>query len=193
MAVRSAVTADVPLIAALINDYAEQGLMLHRSHADLYDNIRDYVVAVERDEEADSAGRVLGVCGLRVLWANLAEIYALAVAGHATRRGVGKQLIAAIVGEAERLGIRRLFALTYEQRFFESNGFEVVNRHTHLPLKVWTECIRCPKNQNCDEIAVMRVLEGVPDLAPAPNPPAPSVYELPVLSEPIKEIEKEAT
>ncbi len=27
-----------------------------------------------------------------------------------------------------------------------------------LPLKAWKDCLRCPKFQNCDEIAVLRVL-----------------------------------
>jgi amino-acid N-acetyltransferase len=27
-----------------------------------------------------------------------------------------------------------------------------------LPLKAWKDCLRCPKFQSCDEIAVLRVL-----------------------------------
>jgi N-acetylglutamate synthase-like GNAT family acetyltransferase len=27
-----------------------------------------------------------------------------------------------------------------------------------VPLKAWKDCLRCPKFQNCDEIAVLRVL-----------------------------------
>jgi len=27
-----------------------------------------------------------------------------------------------------------------------------------LPLKAWKDCLRCPKFQACDEIAVLRVL-----------------------------------
>jgi amino-acid N-acetyltransferase len=36
-------------------------------------------------------------------------------------------------------------------------GFEEVERG-ELPLKAWKDCVRCPKFQCCDEIAVMRVL-----------------------------------
>jgi amino-acid N-acetyltransferase len=36
-------------------------------------------------------------------------------------------------------------------------GFQEVERG-ELPLKVWKDCVRCPKFQCCDEIAVMRVL-----------------------------------
>jgi amino-acid N-acetyltransferase len=27
-----------------------------------------------------------------------------------------------------------------------------------LPLKAWKDCLRCPKFQACDEIAVLRIL-----------------------------------
>ena len=51
--------------------------------------------------------------------------------------------------------------------FFRKVGFDEVERGA-LPLKVWKDCVRCPKFQSCDEIAVMRVLrhdkwlEGTP-------------------------------
>ena len=66
--------------------------------------------------------------------------------------GIGRQLVEWTIDEARRLGIRRLMALTYEQRFFEKLGFEVVAKET-LPLKVWSDCVRCPKRDGCDEIA----------------------------------------
>ena len=52
--------------------------------------------------------------------------------------------------------------LTYEQKFFEKFGFEILDRQ-RLPLKIWSECIRCSKNQACDEIAMARILADVPD------------------------------
>lgn len=187
MKIRPARVADVPRIAEIVNNYAEQGLMLHRSHAELYERLRDFVVVADDDD------LVMGVTGLRIMWANLAEVYSLAVAPEARGAGVGKQLVSAMADEAERLGIRRLFALTYERKFFERCGFEVVDRHRNLPLKVWSECIRCPKNQACDEIAMVRVLEHVPDVAPMSNGTGgASFYDVPILSEPVRRIEKTA-
>ena len=52
-------------------------------------------------------------------------------------------------------------ALTYEQAFFAKLGFDVVAKE-QLPLKVWSDCVRCPKRDNCDEIAVVRTLQDVP-------------------------------
>lgn len=174
MLIRKAGIQDIPQISQLINSCAEYGLMLHRSLSFLYEHVRDFHVAAEND-------RVAGVCGLSIVWADLAEIYALAVHPDYRGRGLGKRLVLACISEAEQLGIRRLMVLTYVQKFFERCGFHVVDRQ-QLPLKVWSECVRCPKNQACDEIAMMRVLEHVPDPGQAPPPPpAPGTYEVPVV------------
>ncbi|MFW6031986.1 MAG: N-acetyltransferase [Phycisphaeraceae bacterium] len=176
--IRPAHIPDVPAIAAIINDAAEHGLMLPRSLASLYENIRDYHVAIETGERGGE--RVVGVCGLGIMWANLAEVYALAITPDQRGKGLGKRLVLAAVDEAERLGIRKLMTLTYEQKFFEKAGFGVVDRQT-LPLKVWSECARCPKNQACDEIAMIRVLESVPEVeAPKPAVPPADKYIVPV-------------
>lgn len=173
--IRPAKVTDVSGIAEIINGYAEYGIMLHRSLTSLYENVRDYFVAVEDD------GRVVGVCGLAVVWADLAEVYALAVASDQRGKRIGPKLVEHCVEEAARLGVRRLMTLTYEQRFFEQLKFEVVDRQK-LPLKVWSECLRCPKNQACDEIAMIRVLDDVPQVdAPRPTAPPPSRYVMPVV------------
>jgi amino-acid N-acetyltransferase len=186
--IRPAGVGDVACIAAIINDYAERGRMLHRSHSELYESLRDYQVA-ERD------GQVIGVVGLRIMWSNLAEVYALAVGAEARGQGLGKRLVLSAVDEAEQLGIRRVFALTYERLFFEKCGFHIVDRHQQLPLKVWSECVRCPKNQACDEIAMVRVLE-VPELPETAGPPPQRIaldqYEVPVLSDRMRGIDREA-
>ena len=49
---------------------------------------------------------------------------------------------------------KRLFALTREKVFFEKLGFTVVPKET-LPHKVWTDCVRCPLQEQCDEIAMV--------------------------------------
>lgn len=164
----------MPALGRIINDAAEYGLMLHRSLADLYENLRDFIVAVDRGTR-----EIVGVCGLKIVWANLAEVYALAVSPQHRGRGIGKQLVLNVIDEAEELGLRKLMTLTYERAFFERCGFDVVDRQS-LPLKVWSECARCPKNQACDEIAMTRLLD-VPELpSPQSEPPAPPTYEVPV-------------
>ncbi len=180
---RGATVADVPGMAQIINDAAEFGLMLPKSLASLYENVREFRVAMDR-EATDAGGpaqRVVGVCGLSIVWANLAEVVSLAVEPAYRGRGLGRLLAEACLDEARRLGIRQVMTLTYEQAFFEKLGFTVVDRQK-LPLKVWSECVRCPKNQACDEIAMIRVFEDVPELAsPKPHIPTPGKYVVPTI------------
>jgi amino-acid N-acetyltransferase len=170
--IRRAEIRDVPVFGKIINDCAEYGLMLHRSLSYLYEHVRDFHVAVEDD-------KVVGVCGLSIVWANMAEVYALAVDPAYRGKGIGRRLVLQCIDEAEELGIKRLMTLTYEKEFFTRCGFEIVDRAS-LPLKVWSECARCPKNQACDEIAMIRVLD-VPEIN-IPRPEAPAgAYEVPVV------------
>ena len=99
---------------------------------------------------------------------------------HLRGKGVGRGLVEWTVSEVRRLGIRRLFALTYEQGFFGKLGFEVVTKDS-LPLKVWSDCVRCPKRDGCDEIAVILVLADVEAPLVPSAPPTPHGVSIPVL------------
>src|SRR5262249_42620867 len=85
------------------------------------------------------------------------EIRSLAVHEQAKTHGVGRQLVSALVQEAMEYELDAVFAFTYVVGFFQKVGFQVVERGV-LPLKAWKDCLRCPKFQACDEIAVLRVL-----------------------------------
>jgi amino-acid N-acetyltransferase len=100
---------------------------------------------------------VVGCCALEVIWSDLAEIKSLAIDGAYKKKGIGRRLAAAAVEQAAKLGVPKVFALTLEPVFFEKSGFEIVEKET-LPMKVWSDCARCPKQQNCDEIAVIKII-----------------------------------
>src|SRR4030042_1299978 len=150
MNVRSAKISDAKAINALISSYAEVDRMLFRSLADIYETLQTFIVA-----ELD--GKIVGCCALEVIWSDLAEIKSLAVDGTYKAKGIGRGLVAAAVEQAVKLGVPKLFALTLEPVFFEKSGFEIVEKET-LPMKVWSDCARCPKQQHCDEIAVIKTL-----------------------------------
>ena len=152
MEVRSAKISDAKAIYSLINEYAEQDRMLFRSMADIYKNLQAFTVA-----EVD--GRVVGCCALEVVWSDLAEIKSLAVDESTKGKGVGKMLVTAAVQQAGQMRIEKVFALTLDPQFFEKLGFGKVDTDA-LPMKVWSDCARCPKQQDCDEIAVIRIVSG---------------------------------
>lgn len=148
MNIRSAKISDAEAIYALINFYAERDRMLFRPLADIYENLQAFTVA-----ELD--GKVVGCCALQIIWSDLAEIKSLAVDEASTDKGLGKMLVAAATEQAGQMGLPKIFALTLRPEFFEKLGFSVVEKDT-LPMKVWSDCAKCPKQQNCDEIAVIK-------------------------------------
>jgi len=150
MNVRPAKISDVQAIHGLISSYAERDRMLFRSMADIYENLQAFTVA-----ELD--GDVVGCCALEIIWSDLAEIKSLAVDGTKKAMGIGKMMVVAALQQAAALGVPRVFALTLEPDFFRKLSFEVVEKET-LPMKVWSDCARCPKQQHCDEIAVIKNL-----------------------------------
>jgi amino-acid N-acetyltransferase len=173
--IRPATVHDIPRIQEIINSHAELGRMLFRSLAQLYEGLREFLVY-------DLNGKVVGCVAVTVLWADLCEVRSLAVDEAYRGRGIGRRLVEAAVEEARHLQIRRLMALTYEQHFFEKIGFEVVAKET-LPLKVWSDCVRCPKRDGCDEIAVVRSLPDVPMIVMEKPQPTPRGVSIPVLPE----------
>ena len=171
--IRPATVHDVPRISEIINSHAELGKMLFKSYAQLYEDLRDFAVYEIGD-------KVVGCTALAIIWADLAEVRSLAVDDAYRGRGIGRKLTEWCVEEARRLQIRRIMSLTYEQGFFEKLGFEVVAKET-LPLKVWSDCVRCPKRDGCDEIAMVRFLHDVPIISAPTAAPTPRGVSIPVL------------
>jgi len=145
--VRSAQVNDVERIASIIAHHAVQGVMLPRSVGALTSSLDTYVVA-------DEAGKVVGCGGLDVYTPESAEIYGLATAPDGSPPGTGKAIVQALVARARKEKIAKVFALTLAPGFFSKLGFKTV-AHTDLPLKVWKDCVACPKYGNCDEIAMV--------------------------------------
>jgi amino-acid N-acetyltransferase len=150
LVVRKAGMHDIAPILALINGYAAKGVMLPRTELEVSEVIRDFSVIL-------SAGKLLGCGALHFYSPSIAEIRSLAVAEEVKTHGIGRRLIEALVREASEYTLHAVFAFTYVAGFFSKMGFQEVERG-ELPLKAWKDCVRCPKFQCCDEIAVMRLL-----------------------------------
>jgi len=145
---RKASIKDIKSIHSIVNLAAAKGEMLARSLGELYDNMRDYFVYEER-------GKVIGAGALHICWEDLAEIRSLCVTESSRGKGIGRMLVEACMEEARELNIAKVFLLTYQEEFFGKCGFTLVDKK-ELPQKIWSDCIRCPKFPECDEIAMMR-------------------------------------
>ena len=151
LTIRKAVIRDADTIQRMVNRLADQGAMLAIALSDIFEHIRDFWV-VEKE------GEVVGTCALHVIWEDLGEIRSLAVDPGCRDLGVGRSLVEKCLEEAVGLDLRRVFALTYQEEFFRHMGFDVMDKE-RLPHKVWRDCMKCTKFPDCDETAVIRMLE----------------------------------
>ena len=147
--VRAARLSDVPRMAEMINNFAGQGEMLPRSASELYENIRDFLIIADENDE------VAATAALHILWDDLAEIKSVAVSEALHGQGIGAYLVEKCVEEAARMELPTVFVLTHKPGFYEKLQFERADVLA-FPRKVWSECIRCPKFSNCNEIAMSR-------------------------------------
>jgi len=148
MIVRDATVADAKRINELIASHAEVDRMLFRSMTDIFENLQTFVVA-------EDAGRVVGCSALQVVWSDLAEIKSLAVDADRFNQGIGTAMVTELIRKAGAMGVQKVFALTLETGFFEKVGFHRINTDL-LPMKVWSDCARCPKQDACDEVAYIK-------------------------------------
>ena len=149
--IRKATMPDIPAILTLINGYAAQEIMLPRTEFELSEFIRDFTVIY-------SGSKLIGCAALHFYSPTIAEVRSLAVNPEAKGTGAGRQLMQAIEVEAKSFDLYALFAFTYVPDFFSKMGYALVDRN-ELPLKAWKDCLRCPKFQACDEIAVLKRLK----------------------------------
>lgn len=152
--IRNARMGDIQKIYKLLQYFADKDLLLGRSLSSLYDQLRDFTVFVEKEEEHPDQEKLIGACALHICWDNLAEIRSLAVADGFQESGVGRQLVNNALEEADSFGITRIFTLTYQPEFFRKLGFVDVDK-SELPHKVWSDCINCSKFPDCNEEALV--------------------------------------
>jgi len=149
MHIRQALITDVKRMHEILSHYADQSLLLPRSLSELYGQLRDFYVL------EDARNRIVhGLCGLSICWEDLAEIKSLAVSEEAQDRGFGSQLVGKCLDDASRLGLKKVFVLTYVPDFFLKVGFTKIKKAV-LPHKIWADCLKCPKFPDCDETALM--------------------------------------
>jgi amino-acid N-acetyltransferase len=147
--IRPARVGDVPAIHDLIKTFAERKLMIRRSPGELYESIREFLVAVDDDN------KVIGCAAIHVFWEDLAELKCLAVSEATHGQGIGRLLVDACWKAARELEIESVFTLTYVPEFFEKCGYHRIEK-ADLPHKIWNECVRCPLFPNCNEVALIR-------------------------------------
>lgn len=147
MNLRSAKVTDVKEMHKLVERYANNKEMLHRSLNAVYENIQEFVVL-------ENEGKIVGCGALHVSWSDLAEVKALAVAEEFKRQGLGRKIVEKLQENAIALGIYKIFTLTFKPEFFIKLGYKVILKET-LPRKIWNECINCYLFPDCGEVPLL--------------------------------------
>lgn len=149
--VRAACASDVHGIAALVNGYAAQAVMLPRSAESIALALDDFVVA------ADCRGRVVACGALKHYSPSLGEVASVAVSPEAHGHGVGRAIVSAVERLARIRGVEELFALTLTPGFFEAVGYGLDDR-ARYPEKLRRDCASCARRSACKEVCVSRTL-----------------------------------
>jgi amino-acid N-acetyltransferase len=152
MIIRKAALNDAPQIATLVNLGEREGQLLPRSLDSIRASIGDWIVIEQED-------RIIGCGSLVEMGPTLSEVRSLAVAPKFRKHGLGSLLVNALLDDARERGIPTVFALTRAVPFFEKLGFQVTVKED-FPEKVWRDCVSCPVQNACDEVAVVRPVES---------------------------------
>jgi amino-acid N-acetyltransferase len=117
--IRPARTKDVRDVRELIDRYSPDGRLLSKNTVTIYEDVQEFVVA-----ELD--GQVVGCGALHVMWEDLGEVRTVAVLPEFKGKGIGGQILTALIDRALALGLSRVFCLTFETDFFGHFGFEPI-------------------------------------------------------------------
>jgi amino-acid N-acetyltransferase len=134
LVVRAAKTGDVKKIRKIVDGYTDERRLLFKATVTLFEAVQEFVVA-----ELD--GEVVGCGALHVLWEDLAEVRTVAVIEEMHGKGIGNQIMVKILENAKEIGVKKVFCLTFETKFFGAHGFQEIEG-TPVSPEVYQEMIR---------------------------------------------------
>ena len=114
--VRGAKTSDIKKIRLIVDTYASERKLLSKETVTLYENVQEFTVA-------EVNGEVVGCGALHVLWEDLAEVRTVAVIKEWQGKKIGHAILEHILVKAKELGVKKVFCLTFETKFFGAHGF----------------------------------------------------------------------
>ena len=119
LVVRPARTSDIKKIRSIVDSYADQRRLLSKETVTLYEGVQEFTIA-------EVNGEVVGCGALHVLWEDLAEVRTVAVVESMQGKGIGHAILESILNKAKEIGVKKVFCLTFETKFFGSHGFNEI-------------------------------------------------------------------
>jgi amino-acid N-acetyltransferase len=108
--------------------------LLSKETVTLFESVQEFVVA-------ESDGEVVGCGALHVLWEDIAEVRTVAVVEQMHGKGVGHLILENILARAKEVGVKKVFCLTFETKFFGSHGFKEIQGAPVEP-EIYTQLLR---------------------------------------------------
>lgn len=142
---RKATVADVPQMIDLMRPHITAERLLPRSHRDVAERLRDYVLATVD-------GRVIGLASVSLVDTHLAEVGALTTDESCADHSAEGLLLDAVLDEVRSMGVERVFVMTDDGSAFTSRGFMETSLEA-LPEKRDRQCLRCPRLPRCRQAA----------------------------------------
>jgi acetylglutamate kinase len=155
---RPAVSGDVSAVCELISECAERRELLPRSRRSVEESLADFIVA-------ECNGVPVGCVSARKWSPAFTEVRSLAVVKGFQGAGIGRSLLAELIGRVRQAGPQEIFALTLSPEFFKSCGFSVRSRERYA-FKEKEDCLKCEYFTDCREVPVG--LDLVPAMAGIP-------------------------
>lgn len=132
--IRLAKKEDLEKIKGLIFQESQQSTVLPRTSI----NYRNYIVV-------ESNGALIGCVGYKVWGKILPELISTVIVSNYRNKGVGKQMVSALIELIKLKRFRNLMLLTSVPKFFQKLGFTEIDVGL-FPSKVLKDCAKCPKN-----------------------------------------------
>ena len=148
MMIKKPLLDDIKTMQELVKDDVANGIILYRSDDEIATNIRSYTIVKDKD-------KLLGYGALHIHTKSLAEIRSLVVEKNSRGKGIGKQIVKALLKEAKELKLKDIFTLTYQQEFFEKLDFKEIPKESLPEQKIWADCIKCKHFPVCNEVSLI--------------------------------------
>ncbi len=140
--------SDIKQMQELVLPEVKSGKILYRSDDEIATNIRSYTLAKSND-------KVVGFGALHIHTDSLAEVRSLIVDENQRGKKIGRHIVEECLIEAKKLGVKKVFTLTYEKIFFEKLGFKEIPKESLPEHKIWADCVKCKHFPICDEVALI--------------------------------------
>jgi amino-acid N-acetyltransferase len=142
---------DIPAMQELVTPEIESGVILPRSNDEIATNIRSYFLAMEGET-------LVGFVALHIHSPSLAELRSMIIDTAYRGANIGSTLVENACEEGQRLGLKEILALTYQQHFFERLGFIEIPKESIPEHKIWADCIKCKHFPVCNEVSLIKTL-----------------------------------